>query len=137
MTPILTNQLNLVANESYHCVYYHVGLKAFQIASAANVSCKRQALAFELQVAPPVMSEVFLLPEIGHCYLTGHAEPATILHKTTRDNWQDNRDNLEFVDLCRKIQMLMPRYQDLHSENIGIWDNRLVCIDFYNGCYWI
>lgn len=141
MFPILTEQwtkeLKRSTYQGYHCVYHHVGIKVFRTPSAVKFSYEKQLEAFKLDAAPPVLSEIFCVPDIGHGYVTGHAEPSLDLFPTTQENWKDNLVNPEFVELCRKIHEVMPRYQDLHSSNIGVWDGHLVCIDFYSGCHWI
>jgi len=94
MFPILTDQwakeLKSSTHEGYHCVYQHVGVQVFRTPSAVKFSYEKQLEAFKLDAAPPVLSEIFCVPDIGHGYVTGHAGPALELLQTTQENWEDN-----------------------------------------------
>jgi hypothetical protein len=124
--------LSPIVSTSQHCRYYQIGLKVFDSTKAAEMSLSRQKKAFSLGAAPPVFSDLFYLRGSGMGYLTGNAERQNVLSKTDRNNWEENLSIPEFAELSRKIQIVIPGYRDLHSDNVGVWNNSLVCIDFFD-----
>jgi hypothetical protein len=104
----------------------------FDSVKAAELSISRQKRAFFLNAAPPVLSDLIYVAHIGVGYITGNAEKASTLIETDRNNWENNLVIPEFKRLSDKIQTIIPGYKDLHSANVGVWDNLLVCIDFFD-----
>lgn len=115
-----------------YCTFLRVGLKSYATRRQAEISRSLQVRAAALGIAPAVLTEVTASAgKWGYC--TELAEPADGLKFTTRLNWRENLDNPEFAELHRKMETLLPGYEDLHSANCGRVEGRLVCIDFFDG----
>lgn len=100
------------------------GVKTFKTKVAASTSYRNQYVCYLSELAPPVYEWID-----DYTYRSGIADTSYFERKYKKTTYLYG----EYKDLYVKLRKILPGREtyDIHSGNLGIYDGKVVLIDFY------